>query len=135
MGGFVGGAFATAVYLVYTELKIRKIKRQVAEETKQMQDEIEKLLLSKATNAAHFQKGDFLKSKDAKLQPWETTPPPSITAEVLEVGDGAYLLHMSVPGHGSGSVTVTFAEAHYTFIKDESRRPKTVLKLVKEEVQ
>jgi hypothetical protein len=139
----VAGAFTVmliqAVIDVTTKRQRKKDEAIILAEAEKLGQELDEIFQQKAefTEKATqnmFQPGDFLKTKPVELQPWEKTAPPEVMAEVLEVGKGAYLMNVSMPGYQTVQTTIPFTEAHYMFIKDTTRRAKPVLKIVKDEV-
>ncbi len=123
---FIGGVFAIVLYQVYMNNKYKKT-------LKELDAQIEKVCKKPEANTPAFKKGDFLKMKDVAPQPWEKEPRPQVYGEVLDVGDGEYLLSLSMAGYAESRQPIAFVEAHAAFIKDVSKKQKPVFKLVKEE--
>jgi hypothetical protein len=108
--GFLGG--------VFTNLGL--IGLQVAA-TKYLQKKYKKV---------SFNKGDYVRTKETTKQPWEDEEPPTVTGQVLEVGQGVYLMELTAPGYSPQQVTLGFSEVHLAFEKDSTRRAKPKLGVV-----
>lgn len=134
LSGFIGGVFAVILYKAYSYYKYKKV---LSVEIKELDEQLNKLFKVGVTtpNMPKFQKGDFLVTKDKTLQHWEKEQPPAVFAEVLEVGDGEYLLDLSIPGYASGQQTLSFVEVHASFNKDTTKKQKPVFKIVQKEEQ
>ena len=127
VGGVLGSFFVILLIAKYEMAQKKKAMEKAVLEVKGMEDEL-KLMMTTA-NSPKFKAGDHLKTKEIPLQPWEKEQPPSIVAEVLEVGNGAYRMKVEVMGYAT-QTTITFQEAHSAFEADVSYRAKPKFSVV-----